>query len=62
MDNSDGKNEEKFSRLNSLLEEKVFMLNNQLSVSDKHFNLQNEKLNRDIERLKFDLTDMIDQK
>lgn len=38
------------------------ILTKQAEASDKHFNLQVEKINREMERMKFDLTDLIDQR
>ena len=62
LDGTDSKNEDKFNKVNSLLEEKVFILSKQAEASDKHLNLQIEKLNRELDRQKFDLTDLIDQR
>ncbi len=62
LDETDSKNEDKFNKVNNLLEEKVLILQKQAEASDKHFNLQVEKINREIERMKFDLTDLIDQR
>lgn len=62
LDETDRNIEEKNSRVHSVLEEKFGVVTNQAAASDRHFNMQVEKLNREIERLKFDLTDLIDQR